>query len=277
MTSWLKKQGRWKPLFEDALRRARLPLGAPLRLDDRERLRSARSLARRRRRPVAVHARRRPHLRPAHRLLGRRAAQSGEGDRRVHALHRRSEGALRRLAADAGRLQRRLRRGPARHAEVQHQRLLGAVPPRGRPAVGDDALRARRRWRSAIVGENRKLFGYDDVADRAALRLRSRDGAVVDELRRDGQGGRRLRRRDGRAQSRAAAQSHAARAVAGARAARRRRALRRRVTSSTANWSNHSSCASASGSTTSPPRTAPRPTSCARSTASTTAPRCAPA
>jgi len=27
MTSWLKKQGRWKPLFEDALRRARLPLG----------------------------------------------------------------------------------------------------------------------------------------------------------------------------------------------------------------------------------------------------------
>ncbi|HEY2745306.1 MAG TPA: LysM peptidoglycan-binding domain-containing protein [Polyangia bacterium] len=27
MTSWLKKEGRWKPLFEDALRRARLPLG----------------------------------------------------------------------------------------------------------------------------------------------------------------------------------------------------------------------------------------------------------
>ncbi len=27
MGSWLKKQGRWKPLFEDALRRARLPLG----------------------------------------------------------------------------------------------------------------------------------------------------------------------------------------------------------------------------------------------------------
>ncbi|HWE27782.1 MAG TPA: LysM peptidoglycan-binding domain-containing protein, partial [Polyangia bacterium] len=27
MTSWLKKQGRWKPLFEDALRRAKLPLG----------------------------------------------------------------------------------------------------------------------------------------------------------------------------------------------------------------------------------------------------------
>src|SRR5215813_8085750 len=26
MTSWLKKEGRWKPLFEDALRRARLPL-----------------------------------------------------------------------------------------------------------------------------------------------------------------------------------------------------------------------------------------------------------
>lgn len=26
MTSWLKKQGRWKPLFEDALRRAHLPL-----------------------------------------------------------------------------------------------------------------------------------------------------------------------------------------------------------------------------------------------------------
>ncbi|HEY1587923.1 MAG TPA: lytic transglycosylase domain-containing protein, partial [Polyangia bacterium] len=27
MGSWLKKQGRWKPLFEDVLRRARLPLG----------------------------------------------------------------------------------------------------------------------------------------------------------------------------------------------------------------------------------------------------------
>ncbi|HEX9103157.1 MAG TPA: transglycosylase SLT domain-containing protein, partial [Polyangia bacterium] len=27
MTSWLKKEGRWKPLFEDALRRAKLPLG----------------------------------------------------------------------------------------------------------------------------------------------------------------------------------------------------------------------------------------------------------
>lgn len=27
MTSWLKKEGRWKPLFEDALRRARLPVG----------------------------------------------------------------------------------------------------------------------------------------------------------------------------------------------------------------------------------------------------------
>ena len=27
MTSWLRKEGRWKPLFEDALRRARLPLG----------------------------------------------------------------------------------------------------------------------------------------------------------------------------------------------------------------------------------------------------------
>jgi membrane-bound lytic murein transglycosylase D len=26
MTSWLRKQGRWRPLFEDALRRARLPL-----------------------------------------------------------------------------------------------------------------------------------------------------------------------------------------------------------------------------------------------------------
>ena len=39
-------------------------------------------------------------------------------------------------------VQRRLRRRPAFHRPLQHQRLLGAGPPRGRPALGDDALRA---------------------------------------------------------------------------------------------------------------------------------------
>ena len=54
MASWLRRQGRYKALIEQALDKYQLPRFPSVRVDDRERLRSARSIAQRRRRTLAV-------------------------------------------------------------------------------------------------------------------------------------------------------------------------------------------------------------------------------
>ena len=176
-----------------AAKRAACRVGARLRLDDRERLRSATTS--RTPAPSGCGS-------SCPRAAASTACASTTGSTSAATPRRRptrscatspiSKERFGALAAGAGRLQRRLRRGAARHAEVQHQRLLGAVPPRRRPAVGDDALRAEgdgRRHRRREPAPVRLRRGRH----RAALRLRPRDRAVVDEPRRHGAGGRRLR------------------------------------------------------------------------------------
>ncbi len=111
--------------------------GPALRRDDRVVVRPEHAVARRRARPLAVHARGREDLRAAPRSLGRRAQGSVPLDDRADGLLPRSLPAVRRLAHRARRVQRRLRRDAALDRALQHERLLPAVRVRERAAVGD--------------------------------------------------------------------------------------------------------------------------------------------
>ncbi len=89
--------------------------------------------------PLAVHARGRAHLRARRRPLDRRAPRPRAIHRRRRPLPRRPAHPLRELGAGVRRLQHGLRRPARVDPQVQHQRLLGALPPRSR------ACRWRRR------------------------------------------------------------------------------------------------------------------------------------
>ena len=116
----LQRGSKYLPGMKNTLKRGGRPARVRVRrADRRERLQPAGDLARRRRRPLAVHSRHRPALRPPHRRLRRRAARPREGHPRRRPLPARPVRPLRRLAPGAGRLQHR--RGQHR-AHPRHRR-----------------------------------------------------------------------------------------------------------------------------------------------------------
>ena len=121
------------------------PGGHPLARPGRERLRPHHLVAGGRRRPLAVHARRRAHLRAHRRPLDRRAPRPRALHRRRRPLPRRPPHPLRELGARLRRLQHGLRRPPLVDPQVQHRRLLGALASRVGHAPRDRALRSQDR------------------------------------------------------------------------------------------------------------------------------------
>ena len=163
--------GRRLDQEERPLRRRRPPhppreqpaRGHPLARARRERLRSDHLVAGGRGGPLAVHARGRAHLRAHRRSLDRRAPRS-------RALHRSPPRAtsptctaLRELGARLRRLQHGLRRPARVDPQVQHQRLLGALAPRGRACRSRRRSTCRRSSRWPSSRGTAAVFGLDDV------------------------------------------------------------------------------------------------------------------
>ncbi len=163
--AWAKKSGKYVKALRAELGKAGLPsdlvwLSPVIESGHNPEHR----LARGRRRPLAVHAGRRAHLRSRYRsLIGRRATRSGALDGGGGTLPGDLVPALRQLGPRDGVLQHGLRRPEPRHSQVLEQRLLGAFAARGGVAL-ETSLYVPKIVATAIMMNNPNAFGIGDVA-----------------------------------------------------------------------------------------------------------------